>query len=309
MNNKINHLAIETRDLTRRFGNFTAVDRVNFSIRYGEIFGFLGANGSGKTTTIRMLCGILAPTSGTAFVAGFDVNKQTEQIKQSIGYVSQRFGLYTDLTVEENLKFYGQIYGITERPRIDEVLTMTGLLSWRNRLAGELSGGWKQKLGLANAIVHKPRILFLDEPTAGIDPVSRRSLWELLYQLADSGVALFVTTHYMEEAERCNQIAFISGGHILKIGQPNQLKENITGQLLEIECRPLLKASHIFQNLPGVESITAYGTTLHLNVQNQQAVQERIVQLAKKENINIVSMKPITASLEDVFATLSKETV
>ncbi len=306
----MNNLAIETNNLTRHFGNFTAVDSVNFSIKYGEIFGFLGANGSGKTTTIRMLCGILAPTSGTATVAGFDVKTQSEEIKQSIGYVSQRFSLYSDLTVEENLKFYSQIYGIEyrhEQKRIDEVLTMTGLLPWRHRLSAELSGGWKQKLALANAIVHKPRILFLDEPTAGIDPISRRSLWELLYQMAEEGVALFVTTHYMEEAERCNQIAFISQGRILTIGQPNQLKDTITGSLLEIECRPLMKASRIFEELPGVVGITVYGTTLHLNVRDQGNIQSAVVKIAKEQNIDIISMKPISASLEDVFATLTKE--
>ena len=194
-------IAIITQDLSRSFGKFVAVDRVNFSIKYGEIFGFLGSNGSGKTTTIRMLCGILAPTGGTARVAGFDINTHSEDIKRSIGYVSQRFSLYNDLTVEENLRFYGTIYGLDDRTqaeRIGDVFKLTGLGTFHNRLAEELSGGWKQKLALANAILHKPRILFLDEPTAGIDPMSRRSLWELLYQIANEGVALFVTTHYME---------------------------------------------------------------------------------------------------------------
>lgn len=233
----MNHdIAIEVKDLTRNFGKFVAVDHINFSIKYGEIFGFLGANGSGKTTTIRMLCGILAPSSGDAIVAGFDVSHHSEDIKRSIGYVSQKFSLYTDLNVQENLQFYGRIYGIHEsdaKKRIEEILKITGLTPWRNKLAGELSGGWKQKLALANAILHRPKVLFLDEPTAGIDPVSRRSVWEILYQLADEGVALFVTTHYMEEAERCNQIGFIRKGRILKIGKPQELKEQIGVNSLE----------------------------------------------------------------------------
>jgi ABC-2 type transport system ATP-binding protein len=300
-------VAIMTQDLSRNFGKFVAVDRVNFSIKYGEIFGFLGSNGAGKSTTIRMLCGILAPTSGTARVAGFDINKDPEEIKRSIGYVSQRFSLYSDLTVEENLRFYGTIYGLDEatgQTRIEEVLKLTGLESWRSRLASELSGGWKQKLALANAILHRPRILFLDEPTAGIDPMSRRALWELLYQIADSGVALFVTTHYMEEAERCNQIAFISRGRLLKIGTPAQLKDSVQGKLLEIQCAPLMKASHHFGKIPGVIGITAYGTMLHLNVTDAQQVKADVLKTAAKENIRVDSIQPIEPSLEDVFATI-----
>lgn len=302
-------IAIEVKNLTRRFGTFVAVDHVNFTIRYGEIFGFLGANGAGKSTTMRMLCGILIPSDGTAIVAGYDVNKDSEKIKQSIGYVSQKFSLYTDLTVEENLEFYSRIYGIDEskrKSRIEEVIQMIGLHSYRHQLAGNLSGGWKQKLALANAIVHKPKILFLDEPTAGLDPLSRRSLWEILYQLADQGIALFVTTHYMEEAERCNQIAFISHGKLLKIGNPEELKQSVTGGLLEVECSPLMKASRVFEKIPGVIGITVYGTNLHLNVLNEKNVEYEIKTLAQKEGIQVRSIKSISASLEDVFATLSK---
>lgn len=301
-------MAIDVKDLTRCFGKLVAVDHINFSINYGEIFGFLGANGSGKTTTIRMLCGILAPTSGDAMVAGFDVDRHSEDIKRSIGYVSQRFSLYIDLTVEENLQFYGRIYGAPENSfsdRINEVLKMTGLTPWRKQLAGELSGGWKQKLALANAILHRPKILFLDEPTAGLDPIARRGVWEILYQLADQGVALFVTTHYMEEAERCNQIAFISRGQILKIGEPEQLKNEVSTNLLEVECQPLMKASHLFGQLAEVVGITAYGTTLHLNVRNSLAAEQAVAEMAQKEGIRVTSIKSINASLEDVFATLS----
>lgn len=303
----MNGIAIEAKDLTRRFGKFVAVEKVNFTISYGEIFGFLGANGAGKSTTVRMLCGILAPSEGTAIIDGYDVSTQPEQIKQSIGYVSQRFSLYTDLTVEENLRFYGEIYGVSGdsfSKRLGEVMTATGLTAYKDRLAAELSGGWRQKLALANAILHKPRILFLDEPTAGIDPLFRRAFWELLYQLADEGVALFITTHYMEEAERCNQIAFISQGKLLKTGSPMMLKKEVSGQLLEVECQPLMKASKVFQGIPGVAGVTTYGTTLHLNALDPQAVQARLPDVAARNGIAITLVRPITASLEDVFASL-----
>ena len=235
------------------------------------------------------------------------MSTQPEQIKQSIGYVSQRFSLYTDLTVEENLRFYGEIYGVlgdSFSRRLVEVMTATGLTDYRNRLAAELSGGWRQKLALANAILHKPRILFLDEPTAGIDPLFRRAFWELLYQLADEGVALFITTHYMEEAERCNQIAFISQGKLLKIGSPQMLKKEVSGQLLEVECQPLMKASKVFQDIPGVMGVTTYGTTLHLNVLDPQAIQAQLPAIAVRNGITVTLIRPITASLEDVFASL-----
>jgi ABC-2 type transport system ATP-binding protein len=304
-----NDFAIETEELTRKFDDLIAVDHINFKIRYGEIFGFLGANGSGKSTTIRMLCGILAPTSGTAHVAGFDVNKDSERIKESIGYMSQRFSLYNDLSVEENLWFYGRIYRLDKElgKRIEEVLSITELTKRRKQMAGTLSGGWKQRLALANAILHHPRILFLDEPTAGIDPLSRRSLWELLYEIAHGGVALFVTTHYMEEAERCNQIAFINQGRILKMGEPNALKSEVSGNLLEIECSPLMKASRIFKVLPGVVGITAYGTSLHLNIDDEKKVREGVTLAAKEHDIKIGSIHSVKASLEDVFATLAGE--
>ena len=214
-------IAIKADHLTRRFGTFTAVDGISFEIPYGSIFGFLGANGAGKSTTIKMLCGILKPTSGTGTVAGFE-------IKQSIGYVSQKFSLYPDLNVIENLMFYGRIYGLSGdalNTRMEQVLKLTGLDEYRERLSEHLSGGWKQKLAIANGILHQPKILFLDEPTAGIDPLSRRSIWVLLFQLASEGTALFVTTHYMEEAERCHQIAFLSDGKLLKIGTPQNFKE------------------------------------------------------------------------------------
>ncbi len=223
-----NNIAISADHLTRRFGKFTAVDDVSFHIPYGSIFGFLGANGAGKSTTIKMLCGILRPSSGSGNVAGFDISQEPEKIKTAIGYVSQRFSLYSDLTVMENLMFYGRIYGLDGKPlieRINEVMLLTGLDQYKDRLAEILSGGWRQRLAIANAILHKPKIIFLDEPTAGIDPISRRSIWKILQALAEQGVALLITTHYMEEAERCDQIAFISSGHIVKVDTPTAFKQ------------------------------------------------------------------------------------
>jgi len=303
----MSNVAISADKLTRRFGKFTAVDGISFELPYGSIFGFLGANGAGKSTTIRMLCGILEPTSGTGKVGGFDVATQPEEIKDVIGYVSQRFSLYSDLTVFENLNFYGQIYGLSGTAlngRIQQVLALTGLDHYRQRLSGELSGGWKQKLAIANAILHEPKIIFLDEPTAGLDPLARRSIWELLYQLADKGTSLFVTTHYMEEAERCNTIAFISNGKILKIGHPAELRGHLDGRILEVACQPLMKASRIFLNLEGVRGVTVYGTTLNLNVVDQKSVEQRVEAAAAREGVKISSIRPIAASLEDVFSEL-----
>ncbi len=303
-------IAIEVKDLTRKFGTLVAVDHVNFTMHYGEIFGYLGANGAGKSTTIRMLCGILEPTSGTATVGGFDVVQDPEKIKQAIGYVSQKFSLYTDLTVKENLEFYGRVYGLysdTLKNRIEEVMKMTGLDEYQAQMAGNLSGGWKQRLAVANGILHKPRILFLDEPTAGIDPLSRRALWEFLYRLAEEDIALFVTTHYMEEAERCNHIVIMSQGRVLRQGQPKDLKAQVKENVIEVECQPLMKASRVFQDIPGVVGVTVYGTTLHLNVKKEVSIDSLVNEKAKNEGITVKSVHPISASLEDVFATLQED--
>jgi len=308
----MNDLAIQTQDLTRHFGKLVAVDHINITIHYGEIFGYLGANGAGKSTTIRMLCGILSPTSGTATVGGYDVNKDPEKIKTAIGYVSQKFSLYQDLTVRENLEFFGRIYQLDSgrlQKRIEDVMELTGLKAYERFEARALSGGWKQRLAVANGLLHEPKILFLDEPTAGVDPMSRRSIWELLYRLADQSVALFVTTHYMEEAERCNQVAIIARGRLLRGGTPRELRESVSGQLLEVECSPLMKASQAFGRIPGVIGLTAYGTTLHLNVTNPKTVETAIREAARAQSIAVTSVKPIDASLEDVFASLEKEMV
>ena len=305
-----NQPAIEVKDLTRRFGELVAVSKISFSIKYGEIFGYLGANGAGKSTTIRMLCGILAPTSGTGVVGGFDVRKDPEKVKRAIGYVSQRFSLYDDLTVKENLEFFGRIYGLNNsalRSRIKETLLQIGLEKWEDKMAGTLSGGMKQRLALGNAILHQPKILFLDEPTAGIDPLTRRSLWELFYMLAEGGTALFVTTHYMEEAERCHNISIISHGQLLTQGPPEQLCRNVPGRILEVECAPIMKASRIFKSLPSVRSITAYGTNLHINVDDNPEVEQALQDLARREHIQIYSLKNIKASLEDLFSRIAAD--
>jgi drug efflux transport system ATP-binding protein len=305
-----NAIAIEAQGLTRRFDQLVAVDHMNFSIRYGEIFGYLGANGAGKSTTIRMLCGILAPSEGSATVGGFDVNSDPESVKQAIGYVSQKFSLYPDLTVRENLEFFGRVYGLRNhrlQESIKKVMGLTGLTPYQSQLADTLSGGWKQRLAVANGLLHEPKILFLDEPTAGVDPLSRRSIWELLYELADAGVALFVTTHYMEEAERCNRVAIINRGRLLRLGSPRQLREQADRKLLEVECSPLMKASRSFGKLPGVLGLTAYGTTLHLNVEDPGTLIPALREAARRDSIAVESIQLISASLEDVFAALQKE--
>lgn len=220
--------AIEVNNLTKRFGKLTAVNDVTFSIKSGEIFGFLGANGSGKSTTIRMLCGILTPTSGNGHVLGFDISSQAEKIKQNIGYMSQKFSLYEELTVEENLNFYAGIYGLKENEasvRKKEIIQLTNLTGRENHLAGNLSGGWKQRLALGCALIHKPALLFLDEPTAGVDPVSRRIFWEIIQYLTKQDVTILVTTHYMDEAELCDSVGFIHAGNLVAFGTPEELKE------------------------------------------------------------------------------------
>jgi ABC-2 type transport system ATP-binding protein len=251
----------------------------------------------------------LEPTSGDAHVAGFDLMENPEGVKRSIGYVSQKFSLYEDLTVVENMEFFGAVYGLKGamlKKRIDQVLHQTKLEQWPNRLAGKLSGGMKQRLAVANALLHEPRILFLDEPTAGLDPVSRRVLWELLYDFAASGVALFVTTHYMEEAERCNQIAVISQGKLLTKGSPESLKKRLTGRMFEIECQPLMKASSVFEKISGLDSITAYGTTLHVNLSDEAAFMKQLKPVALENNVRVTAVRAIEPSLEDVFATLTE---
>ncbi len=300
-----NRHAVQAVELTKQFGDFTAVDHVSFTIERGSIFGFLGPNGAGKTTTIRMLLGLLKPTSGTATVLGFDVVKQTAQVKRHIGYMSQRFSLYDDLTVDENLNFYGRTYGVRGkrlRARKDFVLDMAGLVGRERELTRNLSGGWKQRLALGAAIIHEPEMLFLDEPTAGVDPISRRAFWDLLYALAEGGTTIMVTTHYMDEAEHCQGLAFIQRGRIVARGSPAEIKETqMRGQVLEIDCDrpdvaiPLLRQMDVF------EEVALYGALIHAVAPDAESLKPEIRERLAAEGVQVRTMDIIAPSLEDVF--------
>ncbi|MDR3708479.1 MAG: ABC transporter ATP-binding protein [Capsulimonadaceae bacterium] len=305
---------IEINGLTRKFGDFTAVDDVSFNVEKGSIFGFLGPNGSGKSTCIRMLCGLLAPTSGTATVNGFDIVKQSEQVKQSIGYMNQAFSLYRDLTVEENLTFFGGIYGLRGKELADrrsKVTDLVGIRSYANRRAGDLSGGWKQRLSLAAALIHEPPLIFLDEPTAGIDPVARRELWDLLFELASSGKTLFVTTHYMDEAERCNQIGYIYLSKLVLKGTPHELKE-----LPEV-CPPHTKriaiatlspapALSALKTQPFAVDVTLVESEIHL-LMPDDTKNQTVLDAMEKAGTPGYNVRDVEPSLEDVFVLLTRE--
>jgi len=297
--------AVDAVNLTKRFDSFIAVDGVTFSVRRGEIFGFLGPNGAGKTTTIRMLLGLLKPTSGTATVLGFDIVRQTHEVKKQIGYMSQRFSLYDDLTVDENLNFYGRTYGVRGRrlrARKELVLQMAGLRGREAELTRNLAGGWKQRLALGAAIIHEPQMLFLDEPTAGVDPISRRSFWDLLYDLAEQGTTVMVTTHYMDEAEHCQNLAFIQGGRIVAQGSPAVIKDSrMRGQVLEIDCdRPAVAIPALRQT--GVfDEVALYGALIHAVAPNLQGLELRIETVLQGAGVNVRTMDVIAPSLEDVF--------
>lgn len=304
---------IETRGLTRRFGHFTAVDHVNLSVDEGTIYGFLGPNGSGKSTMIRMLCGLLGPSDGTAKVLGYDVVKQSENIKQSIGYMSQQFSLYTDLTVMENLQFYSRIYGIPRRERndrIDEVIDIVGIGDYRKRLAANLSGGWKQRLALACSLVHRPKLMFLDEPTAGIDPVARRDLWNLLFNLSGRGVTFFVTTHYMDEAERCTHVGYIYFSKLIVSGSPSELKHlpDIMPEgsvRLEVRCDRLPNAMRLLNGFDYVRDATIFADSLH--VLADEHCETRMKHDLDANGFDVELITPVSPTLEDVFVTLTRE--
>src|ERR1700691_3753093 len=279
--------AVEIHDLVKRFGSFLAVDRVNLDVQRGEIFGFLGPNGAGKSTTIRMLCGLLQPTSGSATVGGLDISTQSEAIKQKIGYMSQRFSLYDDLSVEENIDFFSGIYGVPRERRAERkayVLRMAGIEERRSSLTGLLSGGWKQRLALGCAILHEPPILFLDEPTSGVDPIARRSFWELIYQLSEAGHTIFVTTHYMDEAEYFHRIALMYGGRVSALGSPGVLKTSLgAGHLLNLETSDLLNGMAALENQPGILDVAVFGGGLHVKVDDPGAAIPRIYQIMKNK--------------------------
>jgi len=305
---------IECDRLTKRFGHFTAVDRVSFAVEKQSIFGFLGPNGSGKSTVIRMLCGILQPSGGTARIAGRDVVRETETIKGLLGYMSQRFSLYEELTVDENLSFYARLYGLrgaAERQRRAELIALTHLEPYRQRRAGLLSGGWKQRLAMACALVHQPPVLFLDEPTAGIDPVARRELWDLLFDLSSRGVTLFVTTHYMDEAERCSHVGYLYLSRLIVCGEPDALKQlpavNPPGaRRLEVTCDHVTVGLPAVRRLPGVRAATVFGQSMHLLV--DATVGEAELRACLREvQIHHADIRPIAPSLEDVFVTLTSQ--
>ncbi len=303
---------ITTQGLTRTFGTFTAVDGVDLRVGKGSIYGFLGPNGSGKTTLIRMLCGLLRPSEGEATVLGYDAIRESESIKRSIGYMSQQFSLYRDLSVMENLRFYASIYGVPRKrraARIDEVIDLVGIGDYRGRLAAQLSGGWKQRLALACALVHEPQLMFLDEPTAGIDPVARRELWNLLFELSGKGVTFLVTTHYMDEAERCSHVGYIYFSKLIVSGTPNQLKAlpevSPEGtQRAELRCDRLSTALVAMRGLDYVEDATIFGDALHVLV--EAGTLDRLQDDLRAGGFTEVEAREIPPTLEDVFVTLTR---
>jgi len=302
--------AVVVKNLVKRFGTFTAVDRVSFTVPRGELFGFLGPSGGCRSSTIRMLCGILIPTAGEGRVAGFDITRDSEKIKARIGYMSQKFSLYEDLTVQENIEFYGDIYGVPPR-RLQErkawILEMAGLADRRRSLTRELAVGWKQRLALGCAMVHEPEILFLDEPTAGVDPISRRQFWDLIFTVAGEGVTVFVTTHYMDEAEHCERIALIYGGKLIALGSPRELKHDYTaGTLLEVEARPLMTALAALDAEPAAKETAVFGVTLHV-VADDPSAAGPIRAALQRAGAEVQRIEPITPSLEDVFVGLIEQ--
>jgi ABC-2 type transport system ATP-binding protein len=303
-----NQNAVVVKDLERRFGSFVAVNRVSFEVAKGEIFGFLGPNGAGKSTTIRMLCGILAPSGGAGTVAGFDIRTEAEEIKAHIGYMSQKFSLYEDLTVEENIDFYSGIYRLApekKQERKEWVIQMAGLQEHRHSRTAILAGGWKQRLALGCAILHEPPIIFLDEPTSGVDPISRRRFWDLIYELAGRGVTVFVTTHYVDEAEYCDRIALIYRGELIAIGSPEVLKrERMPEEILEVLCQRPPDAMSEIERVRGVKEVALFGKGLHVVAEDGEATAEAVRDLLKEKDYEIERVEKIVPSLEDVFVSL-----
>jgi ABC-2 type transport system ATP-binding protein len=296
---------IDVRDLTKAFGSFTAVDGVSFTVARGEIFGFLGANGAGKSTTIRILCGLLSPTSGTARVGGCDVAADPEGVKRRIGYMSQKFSLYEDLTVEENIVFFGGIYGLT-RERIERrrewVLDMAGLRGRERSLTRELAGGWKQRLALGCALLHEPDIVFLDEPTGGVDPVMRRRFWEIINGLSEGGVTVFVTTHYLDEAEYCHSIRLIHDGRIVAGGSPRELKASAFARaVFAVEADDVIAALEALQAEDGVLETSVFGAALHVGLADARDGEARLRRMLARRGLKALRVARITPSLEDVF--------
>ncbi len=305
---------IECNKLTKRFGQVTAVDHVTFKVEKSSIFGFLGPNGSGKSTVIRMLCGLLEPSEGQGLIAGFDVATQTDQIKRLIGYMSQKFSLYDELTVYENLMFYGRLYGLRGAAlskRRDELIALTHIEPYLGRRAALLSGGWRQRLAMACSLVHKPSVLFLDEPTAGIDPVARRELWDLLFEFSGLGMTLFVTTHYMDEAERCSHVGYIHMSKLVVCGEPDDLKQMPLvnppdAKRIDVTCDHVTIGLQAVRRLAGVRAATVFGQSMHLLV-DKDTPEDFIRAELVKAGIPRADIRPIAPSLEDVFVALTNE--
>lgn len=299
-------IVVDVKELSRSFGDFVAVDRISLQVRQGEIFGFLGPNGAGKSTAIRMFCGLLMPTGGNGTIGGFDIIRESEEIKKRIGYMSQKFSLYDDLTVEENIDFFSGIYGVPRerrKERTDWVLHMSGLGGRRKTLTRTLPGGYKQRLALGCAVLHEPSILFLDEPTSGVDPVSRRNFWEIIYTMAESGRTVFVTTHYMEEADYCGRLALIYRGRIIAEGSPAQLREEHMGrEVLEIETDRPLEALEVLGK-SGIEA-SVFGSLLHATVDDARTAMPLLIQVLSQAMFSVGRVEKIVPSLEDVFVTL-----
>lgn len=298
--------SIEVNGLTKKFGAFVSVDNISFSVNEGEIFGFLGANGAGKSTTIKMLCGLLEPTEGKAIVGGYDIKTQTDQVKKNIGYMSQRFSLYNDLSVEENIAFFGGVYGLDDKilnERKKWVLEIANLSGKQKILTGSLPGGIKQCLALGTAVIHKPKIVFLDEPTSGVDPISRRAFWTLIHQLANEGTTVFVTTHYLEEAEYCNNIILINAGKLIAEGNPKELKSKyLKFPIYEVACTNPIEALELFQNKKFINETSLFGNSLHLIVNEQFSDESQITDcISSVPSMNLLRMQRITPTLEDVF--------
>lgn len=302
---------ISAQGLTKRFGDFTAVDNVTFEVQPGEVVGYLGPNGSGKTTTIRMLCGLLHPTAGSAKVMGVDVVKNPEGVKRQIGYMSQKFALYDDLTVRENLEFYIGVYDVPlteEKERLAEILHMTGLEGHTEISSSDLSGGWRQRLALGCALVHHPPLLFLDEPTSGVDPLARREFWDLIYQLAAGGTTIFVTTHYMDEAEHCGQIGFMHNGHLLAFDTPHTLKtKHLEGAAWALSVNPLLEAIEVLNGLPGIAQARLHGDEVRVMAKPDGWSPESLAAELTSRGITVAGVDPVEPTLEDVFMLLAHQ--
>jgi len=296
---------ISVHNLTRRFGDFVAVDHINFDVQAGEVVGYLGPNGSGKTTTIRMLLGLLTPSDGSATVLGYDIFKQSEEVRLRVGYMSQKFAIYDDLTTLENLTFYGGVYGITDKARIQHTLELVGLKGHESTLTGDLSTGWRQRLSLGIAMVHEPKLLFLDEPTSGVDPTARRAFWDLIYALAESGVTILVTTHYMDEAEYCERVGVMRDGKLLAMDTPTNLKKSIIkGDVWEVYAQPLERGLEVLSDVEGVKRVGLAGD--YLRVISSGAEVEALREQLENAGIKVHRIEKGEATLEDVFLELAR---